>query len=44
MKVAKYYSRLDIRLEEMPVPQIGPGEILVQVKAFDRRVDCVVVI
>ncbi len=33
MKVAKYYSRDDIRLEEMPVPEIGPGEILVQVKA-----------
>ena len=33
MKVARYYSRHDIRLEEMPVPQIGPGELLVQVKA-----------
>lgn len=33
MKVAKYYSRLDIRLEEVAVPQIRPGEILVQVKA-----------
>ena len=33
MKVARYYSRHDIRLEEVPVPKIGPGEILVQVKA-----------
>jgi L-iditol 2-dehydrogenase len=33
MKVAKYYSRQDIRVEEAPVPRIGPGEILVQVKA-----------
>ncbi len=33
MRVVKYYSRDDIRLEEMPVPRIGPGEILVQVRA-----------
>ncbi len=33
MKVARYYSRQDIRLEEVPVPKIGPGEILVQVRA-----------
>ena len=33
MKAAMYYRRDDIRLEEVPVPQIGPGEILVQVKA-----------
>jgi L-iditol 2-dehydrogenase len=33
MKVAKYYSRQDIRVEEAPLPRIGPGEILVQVKA-----------
>jgi L-iditol 2-dehydrogenase len=33
MKVARYYSRDDIRLEEVPVPEIGPGEILVQVEA-----------
>ena len=32
-KVARYYSPQDIRLEEVPVPQIGPGELLVQVKA-----------
>jgi len=33
VKVARYYSRHDIRLEEVPVPRIGAGEILVQVKA-----------
>jgi L-iditol 2-dehydrogenase len=33
MKVAKYYNRQDIRIEEMPIPRVGPGEILVQVKA-----------
>ena len=33
MRVSRYYSRQDIRLEEMPVPEIGPGELLVQVKA-----------
>lgn len=33
MKVARYYSCHDIRLEEVPVPRIGPGEMLVQVKA-----------
>ena len=32
MRVAKYYSRDDTRLEQMPVPEIGPGEMLVQVK------------
>ncbi len=25
MKVAMYYSNKDVRLEEMPVPEIGPG-------------------
>jgi L-iditol 2-dehydrogenase len=33
MKVARYYSRQDVRVEEVPVPKIGPGEMLVQVKA-----------
>lgn len=33
MRVAMYYSNNDVRLEEMPVPQIGPGEILMRVKA-----------
>ena len=33
MKVARYYSPDDIRIEEAPIPRIKPGEILVQVKA-----------
>ncbi len=33
MKVARYYARQDVRVEEVPVPQIGPGELLVQTKA-----------
>ncbi len=33
MRVAMYYSNRDVRLEEMPVPQIGPGEVLIQVEA-----------
>jgi L-iditol 2-dehydrogenase len=33
MIVAKYYNNNDIRLEELPIPKIGPGEILVKVQA-----------
>ena len=33
MRVAMYYSVRDIRIEEMPVPTIGPGEMLVRVRA-----------
>ncbi len=33
MRVAKYYNNQDIRLEEIPKPEIGPGEILVKVAA-----------
>jgi L-iditol 2-dehydrogenase len=33
MIVAKYYNNNDIRLEERPIPKIGPGEILVKVHA-----------
>jgi len=33
MRVAMYYSNRDVRLEWMPVPQIGPGELLVKVVA-----------
>ncbi len=33
MLVAKYYNNNDIRLEEIPLPKIGPGEILVKVRA-----------
>lgn len=33
MRVAIYYSNRDIRLEEMPTPDIGPGELLLRVEA-----------
>jgi L-iditol 2-dehydrogenase len=33
MKVAKYYNNSDVRIEEMPVPKIGSGELLVKVIA-----------
>jgi L-iditol 2-dehydrogenase len=33
MRVARYYSRDDVRVEQMEIPEIGPGELLVQVKA-----------
>jgi L-iditol 2-dehydrogenase len=33
MKVGMYYGRDDIRIEEMPVPEIGPGELLVRIEA-----------
>jgi L-iditol 2-dehydrogenase len=33
MRVAMYYSNRDVRLQEMPVPQIGPGEVLMRVEA-----------
>ncbi len=33
MRVARWYSNRDVRLEEMPRPQIGPGELLVRVEA-----------
>jgi L-iditol 2-dehydrogenase len=33
MRVAMYYSNQDVRLEEMLAPQIGPGEVLMQVEA-----------
>lgn len=33
MKVAKWYSNKDVRVEEMPVPKIGQGEALVRVEA-----------
>jgi L-iditol 2-dehydrogenase len=32
MKVARYYSNNDVRLDEIPKPIIGPGELLVKVK------------
>jgi len=33
MRVAMYYNNNDVRLEEIPTPQIGSGEILVKVMA-----------
>jgi L-iditol 2-dehydrogenase len=33
VKVAVYYSNSDVRIEERPRPEIGPGEILLKVKA-----------
>jgi len=33
MRVAVYYNNQDVRLEEMPVPRIGAGELLVKVIA-----------
>ncbi|MFQ5428029.1 MAG: alcohol dehydrogenase catalytic domain-containing protein [Thermodesulfobacteriota bacterium] len=33
MKAAVYYSNSDVRVEEMPVPEIGTGEMLLKVMA-----------
>lgn len=33
MRVAMYYSNDDVRLEELPVPEAGPGELLLRVRA-----------
>lgn len=33
MLAARYYNNNDIRIEELPVPKIAPGEILVKVRA-----------
>lgn len=33
MRVAMYYNNRDVRLEELPRPVIGPGELLVKVMA-----------
>jgi len=33
MRVLMYYSNRDVRVEEMPVPEIGPGELLMKVAA-----------
>lgn len=33
MQVLMYYSNSDVRLEEMPIPEIGPGELLMEVAA-----------
>lgn len=33
MRVAMYYNNRDVRIEEIPTPGIGPGEILISVQA-----------
>ncbi|MFC2022022.1 zinc-dependent dehydrogenase [Chloroflexota bacterium] len=33
MRVAMWYNNRDVRIEEMPIPQIGPGELLMRVEA-----------
>ncbi len=33
MKAAVYYSQKDIRIEDVPVPEVGRGEILVEMRA-----------
>jgi L-iditol 2-dehydrogenase len=33
VRVAMYYNNHDLRLEEMAVPQIGPGELLIRIEA-----------
>lgn len=33
MRVAMYYNNKDIRIEEIPVPGIGPGELLIRIEA-----------
>ena len=33
MRAAVYYSNSDVRIEKMPVPEIGAGEILLRVRA-----------
>ncbi|MGA1795216.1 MAG: zinc-binding dehydrogenase [bacterium] len=33
MKVGMYYSNSDVRIEDVPVPAVGPGELLVKVMA-----------
>jgi L-iditol 2-dehydrogenase len=33
MRVAMYYNNRDVRLEELPVPQIGPRELLIRTRA-----------
>ena len=33
MRVSMYYSNQDIRLEELPIPEINRGELLMRVEA-----------
>ena len=31
MRAARYWGKEDIRVEDVPVPEIGPGEALIKV-------------
>ena len=33
MRVAMYYNNSDVRVEEMPIPEVGPGELLLKIEA-----------
>jgi L-iditol 2-dehydrogenase len=33
MRVARYYNNKDIRIEEMPMPAVGPDEVLIRIEA-----------
>src|SRR5918999_5296806 len=33
MRVAMYYNNQDVRLQELPVPGVGPGELLIRIRA-----------
>ncbi|MEW5749047.1 MAG: zinc-dependent dehydrogenase [Candidatus Thermoplasmatota archaeon] len=33
MRIAMYYSNHDVRIQEMPTPGVGPGELLLRVEA-----------
>ena len=33
MLAVEYHSNEDIRVVELPIPEIGPGELLVQLRA-----------
>ncbi len=33
MKVGMYYSNADVRVEEQPLPEVGPGDVLLRVRA-----------
>src|ERR1043166_4398889 len=33
MRVAMYYNNRDVRLQHVPVPKIGSGELLVRIRA-----------
>ena len=33
MRVAMYYNNSDVRIEEIPVPEVGPGELLLRIEA-----------